>query len=445
MSDEPYDWSDVERGYEPPEGGDGLVHTAVTPEERGEVRLADFWKARPALAHIHDFARARRAGPWAVLGSVLARVVAATPPQVQLPPTIGSYASINLFVGLIGKSGRGKDIARRVAADAIDLGETTFMTAPLGSGEGLSHMYMRSPGRGSTQPEQYNTSALVIVGEIDTFSALATRNSTTLPSQLRQAAMGEQLGFFYVDTTKRMLVPEHAYRMALIAGIQPERAGILLNDADGGTPQRFIWLPAGDPQAPDEPPPEPAPLAWVRPNWVLAPRAAGTVVRVEVGLPTVAREAIVAARLANLREQLDALDSHALLTRTKVATALTILDGRYVVDDEDWSLSGTIMAVSDAHRAACQRAMKTVQEKQNVAQAHSEAERVIIVADRVGEDRLRRVVRTLRRRLERVGPETPGRLKNALASQDREFFDTAIEAMINEGNVALRDGRYVLI
>lgn len=370
--------------------------------------------------------------------------MAATPPQVQLPPTIGSYASINLFVGLVGKSGRGKDVARRVAADAVDLGETSFLTAPLGSGEGLSHMYMRPPGRGSKEAEQYNTSALVILGEIDTFGALMTRQSATIASQLRQAAMGEQLGFFYVDLAKRMLVPEHAYRMALIAGIQPERAGILLNDADGGTPQRFIWLPAGDPHAPDIAPVEPAPVVWRRPDWVRASRAPGEQVRAVMALPAVARDAIIAARLANLREELDALDSHALLTRTKVAAALTILDGRFVIGDEDWHLSGTVMAVSDAHRAACAKAIKVVEARRNEARAHSEAERAVIVAEHVDQERLQRAMRRIRTVLRVSGPQSPGRLKNSLRVEIRDLFADAADAMINTGEVTLHESKYSL-
>src|SRR5699024_6131932 len=48
----------------------------------------DFWHSRPHLATIHQYARARRVGPWAVLGTVLARVIAATSPSAQLPPLV---------------------------------------------------------------------------------------------------------------------------------------------------------------------------------------------------------------------------------------------------------------------------------------------------------------------------------------------------------------------
>jgi hypothetical protein len=49
----------------------------------------DFWEKTDVLGHIRDFARARLVSPWAMLGVVLARVVARIPPTVQLPPLVG--------------------------------------------------------------------------------------------------------------------------------------------------------------------------------------------------------------------------------------------------------------------------------------------------------------------------------------------------------------------
>jgi hypothetical protein len=48
-----------------------------------------FWSARPVLDHILTLARARRVGPWAVLGTAMARAVATIPPNVARPGTVG--------------------------------------------------------------------------------------------------------------------------------------------------------------------------------------------------------------------------------------------------------------------------------------------------------------------------------------------------------------------
>lgn len=406
--------------------------------------VAEFWTRRPALSHIHDFARARRVAPWATLGAVLARVVAATDPNVQLPPTIGSYASLNLFVGLVGRPGGGKDAARKVAFEALELGrEYEVQPFPLGSGEGLSHMFMRESKEG---PEQYNTRALVVVGEIDTLTALAKRQSSTVTSQLRQAAMGEQLGFFYVDTAKRMLVPEHRYRLCLIAGIQPKRAGGLLAEADGGTPQRFVWLPADDPDAPDDAPPCPEPLLWVPPAWHESGvgRHAGGMYRVPIRIPADAEKTIVAAHLARIRGQGEALDGHALLTRLKVAVALAILEGKYDVDDEDWQLSEVVMAVSDRTRAECERVLAEDSRAQNQQQALAEAARTIVIEEHVAAAAIGRVSGVIKRVLARSdgGWRTGAELRRAVAGRDRPHVDASLSALVLAGEVEEDKVRY---
>jgi hypothetical protein len=49
----------------------------------------EFWDATDTLKHVRTFARARQAGPMAVLGASMARAVASVPPTVQLPPLEG--------------------------------------------------------------------------------------------------------------------------------------------------------------------------------------------------------------------------------------------------------------------------------------------------------------------------------------------------------------------
>src|SRR4051812_18769295 len=92
------------------------VAGSLAPEEADRIdNLREhFWKTRPILTHIQQFARARYVAPWAVLGAVLTHVVAATHPRVQLPATIGSEASLNLFVGLVGAAGAAKGASEKV-------------------------------------------------------------------------------------------------------------------------------------------------------------------------------------------------------------------------------------------------------------------------------------------------------------------------------------------
>jgi hypothetical protein len=422
--------------YEPPDDD-----TAVRPEERREVDVSEFWDSRPVLRHLHTFARARRVGPWAVLGAALARVVAHTSPQVQLPPTIGGFASLNLFIGLVGYSGDGKDAAVSVAGEALYIEGPRFKVAPLGSGEGLAHMFMRQ-GRASKEdpypePQQYNRHALVTIPEIDTLGALVARNSSTVTSQLRQAAMGQPLGFHYADASKRMIVPEHQYRLCLIAGIQPERSAVLLSEQAGGTPQRFVWLPAGDPGAQLEVPECPTPLIWREPDWSRCERrhVAGEPVFV-VREPDICVQTIVSARVAQQRHERDALDSHGVLTRTKVAAGFALLDGRTDITDEDWSLAGVLMTVSDTQRAVCQRALMKEREKATTAKALEQAEIGIVVEERVDQAKVKKCAEIVRRKLLGAGDwMTHGALNTAVGSRHREYLEPALDALMGTGEV----------
>lgn len=78
-----------------------------------------FWSQTDELAHIHRFARARRVSPYATLGCVLRRATACIEPDVVLPPTIGGYASVNLYTASAGVSGQGKGAADAAGSAAV--------------------------------------------------------------------------------------------------------------------------------------------------------------------------------------------------------------------------------------------------------------------------------------------------------------------------------------
>jgi len=81
-----------------------------------------FWSSRPVLEHILTLARARRVGPWAVLGAAMTHAVASIPAHVAIPAMVGGRMSLNMFVALVGPSGAGKGGAepqRRPASNSV--------------------------------------------------------------------------------------------------------------------------------------------------------------------------------------------------------------------------------------------------------------------------------------------------------------------------------------
>lgn len=410
-----------------------LPEVTVLPDLDSDAE-ALFWASRDMLKHLHDFARARRVSPWAVLGVAMARMVARTPYQVCLPPTVGGKASLNLFVGLVGPSGSGKGAAEAVAADAIDIGKIETHTT--GSGEGIAHGF-RHREKGEVVWNDDVHAVLFSVSEIDTMAAQGDRKGATLMPELRRAWSGEQLGFGYADPAKRLPVPAHEYRMCLVAGIQPARAGALLNDADGGTPQRFLWMPAIDPKAPDTAPEEPEAISWRPPgvNPFVSPGGIRLTVCEE------ARTTIEQARLSRLRgTDSNALDGHALLARLKVAAAFAVMDARLDVTDDDWRLAGVVMRKSDHVRGSVEHTLAAKAASINTARAEAEADRAVHVEAKLEDAALRRVCGRLMRKLRAHGDWMgSAELRRSITSSDRGHFGAALDRLKDAGQVEESD------
>lgn len=393
-----------------------------------------FWKARAILQDVHDWARARRVSPWAVLGVTLARIVTATPPHVVLPPIVGSYASLNLFVGLVGPSGSGKGAAESVAAEAVDVGLLTTRTA--GSGEGIAHAYVKRTRQGL---EDLNTAVLFTVPEVDSLAALGSRQGATLLPELRKAWSGEQLGFAYADPAKNLVVRRHMYRLCMIVGIQPGRAGALLDDTDGGTPQRFLWLPATDPEAPDLPPTCPPATSWTAPTATdLGYATPGGLNPIDVCTP--AQDLVIAEALARTRGEREALDGHALLCRLKVAAAMSLADGRVGVSVEDWQLADVIMRKSAATRSDVVRVLSDAVAARNRGRANAEADRAITIGEKVADAAIGRVCRSVVKVLRRENDwMSEGAIRRTLNSRDRGVLNEALERLIEAGQIEVEE------
>jgi hypothetical protein len=391
------------------------------------------WPGRYGLGVIFDFARARRVSPWALLAEILLRVLVRTPPGVQLPPLVGANASLNLFAAIVGPSGQGKGQSSAAARGVIDLG-WQIEGKGIGSGEGLVKLFGQSDKDGILTRTSY--AELVSIHEIDSFGAQAQRSGATIAAELRKAYSGESLGFAYADNTKRVLLPAHSYRLCLSAGVQPGRGSVLLDDVDAGTPQRFIWLPASDPDAPDCKPNEPVPLQWELEPELARVKMENFAMPFVMDVCEAAKDLIDLARLARLRGEGNALDGHALLTRLKAAAALGIFDGRSNVTDDDWSLSGILMEVSDLTRESVLAQLRKASAEQNVAQAYAEASRATIIAGATDLEARSQTEQNITRNLIKSGGSMARNdLRRCLNSRLRGYFDEAIISMEEKGEI----------
>lgn len=321
----------------------GPVDVPPTEPPRIDVRdyEGDFWQSRTSLSTVYTAALAGMCSPWAVLACCAARALALVDPHIKLPAIIGSRGgSLNWFAMLAAESGGGKSTAMEIAEELIPM---AIKTLNLGSGEGLIEAFGERNDDGTVKdPVAGHRSILFSVDEIDSYSAVAGRSGSTVMPILRSAFTGGSLGFAYRKGNRLPVLPAHSYRMTLVCAAQPGRTRAMFADADGGTPQRFMWFPATDPR-----------IAAVRPTFngaLYLPPVTDWQYPATLRVPSECEGLIVTTRASQARGETAALNSHALFAREKFAYALAILDGRSAMDSEDWRLSGVAAAVSDAVR-----------------------------------------------------------------------------------------------
>jgi hypothetical protein len=402
----------------------GLPLPVRTNRHGPEQDLDQLWDARPELCHVRDFAYARMCSPWALLGVVILRILDQVPPWVTLPPIIGGPGSLNLQLALVGASGEGKGAAEAAASDVFDYGDVPAHVAAAGSGEGLAHQYAHRDRK--TGEIEYDRHAVIFTAsEIDSLAALFSRQGSTLSSQLRSAFMGERLGFAYADVTRRIPLEAHSYRMGLIVGVQPERAAVLVDQADGGTPQRFIWLPVVNPYLSDDPP--------EAPSRIRMESTRGIWKRGHVALPDQVAREVRHAHVARQRGEGEALNGHALFAREKVAYALALLADRRVMILDDWNLAGQIMTNSDRTRAGVLARLRAKQTREDHDQAKRYGQRQVIAAQEVADATRSRLINRMIDYLTKHGPSSRSDVRKAVSGPDRKFADDALDHAIEAG------------
>jgi hypothetical protein len=225
--------------------------------------------------------------------------------------------------------------------------------------------------------------------------------------------------------------------MTLVVGVQPARAGALMADAGGGTPQRFMWFPAQDRRVTTSPPMMPAPLTlpaffvWQYPR--------------ELKIPPEAKTLILEEHVKDQRGEADHLDGHALFCREKFAYALAVLDGRDDMTSADWELSGIAAAVSKHIRGAVIELLKQSLDKeadergrlQGVSQAAAGVSKT-----QTERERTRRIKNWIIDRLKTAGNTgmTEGELRRDADSSIRHSI-VAVLAMLADADLVENIGR----
>lgn len=322
--------------------------------DRTPTNLPDeFWNARESLAHVRQAAHSRSRCADSVFVATLARVAALIPHTVVLPAIVGSPASLNFFGAIVGRSGGGKSTAKDVACELVPIEHRKDILPDVspGSGEGLVEMYLEwveetgDDGKKRKVKRQTKFGAFVFVDEGQGLLSMSERSGATIMPIMRSAWSGATLGQQNASQETNRRIGAHRYRMAMVLGFQLAYAASLIADAEGGTPQRFVFVNATDPTIPDERPEWPGSLHVDVPDKV----STGTTITFDDEVADGIRRRALGATRGEW--EVDPLDTHADLGRMKVAAILAIMDGgRLHVSVEDWELAGMVMRSSKAVR-----------------------------------------------------------------------------------------------
>ncbi len=311
---------------------------------------AEFWAARPELQAIRAFAYWRGVSAGAALVQALVRtgVVSAPDARAQVADWLPAMP-LSLFAVVVGPSGAGKSSASAAARELVcgTAGENgdPLMDQPLGSGEGVAEAYMGTvetqPAAGRKKAElerrQVRRRVHFHIDEGEALIRLTKRDGATLGEALRRGFMGEPLGQRNASVDRTRVVRD--YVLALTLNATPAIAAALLQFAECGFVQRFLFASAVDPELPRAPERATAPVIY--------PAQAGV-----IDFPEAIGAALREARWRAVRGETEAdeLDAHATIIRARVAAILAAWDCRDGVSLEDWELAGMIWDYSCAGR-----------------------------------------------------------------------------------------------
>ena len=411
------------------EKADGL---GVVAEWARNLPTADFWERRPVLEQIKTLSRQKTASPWSLLGAAIQRSLHGVPFGIKYKSYLGE-ADLNTLVAFVGPTGGGKSTGQKTLTRHFKFPNEERSTAPVepASGEAMPDHYqtmMRDPETKQMKKvwrDPFNHAQLFAFDEIGMLDARQARQGSTLVEFMKQGWSGEMFGRVKAGG-EGTFIEGGQYRFGLYINVQPAKAGMLMTDSAvaGGLPSRFLWFNTQNPKArADQDHSEAAVVTLPAPCW----EAISDIKALPV-MDAAHREHILSGHEGTN----DEMDSHALLTRAKVAVALMVLDGRTALNEEDWELSGMVMQHSTETRTGVQKALGTAARHDAVRAGKAAGERSAIAAiterQRYVQDTAAKV-----KKLREDHPSAPergkGGIRTRLRSNFREYYEEACELL----------------
>ncbi|KXP14709.1 hypothetical protein AXK60_02130 [Tsukamurella pseudospumae] len=348
-----------------------------------------FFGETELLRATRNWARSQGISPWSSCGAMITQVLDHVGPHVVIPPIVGGkLGSLNTLVGHVGFTADGKGTSPRIE---VRLGGTEEpIGAPPkitpGSGAAYADIFVDCVTDDLKQKHMLIkcASARLVYTEVTQFSVIKNRSGDAINGELLKLYPGEGLG----SKTKGdpAYTKDHEYRASTEMLIQPALSGSVTGtvDAASGLTGRFAWTSAGSTS--EEPSEEEKAAAkskiieedsgaidmseyddddfattmepfilYLHPLFGTTPyNAAGYVIAPDHHRVLVSKKVCelmkVTRRARTWDEDAEDRDSHAMLTTLKVAVALAVMHGAYLITPYWWNLAVIFMQMSDAAR-----------------------------------------------------------------------------------------------
>ncbi|MFE2828479.1 bifunctional DNA primase/polymerase [Streptomyces sp. NPDC059271] len=337
---------------------------------------ASFYDQREVLKGIRQYAHLMCCSADVVLYATLARLSGMIDHRIKVDTGVKKPASLNLFVGVIDSSGSNKSSSNEVSEDLLEApDDRDFLDGvPLGTGEGIAEAMMGEVEREDfTQLDRKNQPKVVKVREQvrhnlyfyqdegEGLIRIGSRDGSSLWPSIRSAWQSGTLGQTNASAERRRFIKRGSYAMGMVVGFQFTNALVVLRDSITGTAQRFVWCVAIDPDIPEEAMPCPD-VKLGSPQDIYGP----TLMTMPDEIKRKIRSELVMRQTGRL--EIDPLDTHSNLAKTKLAGLLALLDGaRLEINAEDWELAEEMWATSCELRTSILR--RASREEAEAAQA----------------------------------------------------------------------------
>lgn len=395
---------------------------------------AEFWESRSLFREMRNVAAYHRVSPDALLGNYLGRAAAMLPPgTLMFSSPIPS--GLDLLVAIVGEPGESKTKAGKLGRMSMPKPDTEKCPLHLvdlidgigiSSGPGIIESFMGCVEKG--ERVQTATNGLFYCDEGSVLKQINSRNGEILDEVLRCIFSGTPLST--PNATKDRWRHVEGYCIGVVINMTPKAVGPLLAQSGDGSPQRFLWFSAADPNMPRfaekcEPPRIELPEEPVE-------------IQFDPSIVADLDHRLWLRQTGQLK--VDPLDVHLGWVQAKVAAILTLWDGRRSVERHDWALAGTIIDVSCSTRRHVAALSAAIEQESHVKQGRAAgvrqaaAEEARVEAEETkAVDNMRRGALQAARVVWNEGPQTEGKLKNKLRSNLRALWTEASRFAQKEG------------